>query len=603
MFARHSWRRLLGVGLALALAALPSVCRGQQLAQRPARQDGKAGEPELLNAPRKESGKGADKDDDEGLTKRPPDQPILPVSYPGGLYPAIPVTLPDVLKLSVLANLDVAQANLAVERARLAVLRARAQYLPDVTAGPQYQAHNGTIQRTEGNIIFVDRDSLFVGGGPFLNLDVSSALFGPAQARALLEAAQAGRARVTLDTLFRVADAYFAVLRARRQLARLDEVLDMMTSEQESELRGKSKGLLPVIRAFVKAGDALPSDQARVEADVVRRQGERIKALEDVRTASAELSRLLHLNAGYFLLPAEDYRYPLQVPGGQWFKTPIEDLIAQSLRARPELAENAALVEAAVLRYKQAKWQPLLPNIQAGLSWGGFGGGPELLRNPRGVTFLGTSGVINNFDVRTDVTLAAVWRLENLGVGNVARIRDARLQTQQAEVQLLLQQDLIVAQVVQAMEGVQRGEARYYVYRAGLFDDSGNATGTVYRAVRLNFLRIRGGQGLPLEVLDSIRRLSDVLQGYADTISDYDRNRYRLLVALGLPPASFIEPAPPEPHQAPDTGHQEPAACRGKLDVAPPANDLQPLRGVPLPPIGQGGSQAPSPPRTRRAAE
>src|SRR5262249_60301432 len=138
------------------------------------------------------------------------------------------------------------------------------------------------------------------------------------QARQLLEAAQHGQARVTLDTLVRVADAYFAVLRARRQLARLDEVLDMLTSERDDPLRGNHKGLLPVIKAFRIAGTALPSAQARVEADVVRRHGERIRALEDVRVASAELARLLHLNPAYFLLPVEDYRFPLKRPGEDW---------------------------------------------------------------------------------------------------------------------------------------------------------------------------------------------------------------------------------------------------------------------------------------------
>jgi outer membrane protein TolC len=57
----------------------------------------------------------------------------------------------------------------------------------------------------------------------------------------------------------------------------------------------------------------------------------------------------------------------------------------------------------------------------------------------------------------------------------------------------------------------------------------------------LNFVRIKGGQGLPLEVLDSTRRLSDVLLVYADALSDYDRARMRLLVALGLPTANLVD--------------------------------------------------------------
>jgi outer membrane protein TolC len=566
-------------------------------------------QPELLDLPRMEE-KKSDKDQDGNGKKTLPDVPLMPQDYPGGLYPGIPVTLPDVLKLAVLSNLDVAQANLAVERARVAVLRANAQFLPNLSLGVQHQSHDGTIQKTEGNIIDVDRDSLFVGGGPTITLPFSRALFGPGQARQLLEAAVQGQARVTLETLVRVADAYFAVLRARRQLARLDEVLDMLTSERDDPLRGNSKGLLPLIKAFVRAGTALPSDQARVEADVVRRHGERIRALEDVRVASAELARLLHLNPGYFLLPVEDYRFPLQLPGEAWYKTPVEELIAQALRARPELAESQALIEAAILRYRQAKYEPLLPTVQAGLSYGGFGGGPELKRNPRGTTFFGDSGNIRNFDSRTDLDLAVVWRLENMGVGNAARIRDARLQTQQAEVRLRFLQDLVVTQVVQSMESVQRGEARYRVYRAGLFDDEGKPAGAVYNSLRLNFIRIKGGQGLPLEVLDSTRRHSDVLQGYADTLSDYDRARFRLLLALALPMEALIDPAkmpspkcappaaygdaaapptaPQQPSGNPDNGERLPAPKPGADEKLPPPNkeDAR-LLGTPMPAIGQ----------------
>src|SRR5687767_2189094 len=72
--------------------------------------------PEKLNDPQSEN------NDNSNKKSRSSEQGILPQSYPGGLYPAIAVTLPDVLKLAILANLDLAQANLVVERARVAVL-------------------------------------------------------------------------------------------------------------------------------------------------------------------------------------------------------------------------------------------------------------------------------------------------------------------------------------------------------------------------------------------------------------------------------------------------------------------------------------------------
>jgi outer membrane protein TolC len=581
---------------------------------------------------------------DQNDNKKPGDGPaILPQSYPGGMYPGIPVTLTDVLHLAVLANLDIAQANLAVEQARVALFQAYAQFVPNIGIGSTYVAHDGQIQNTAGNVQTVDRDSLFVGGGPSIALPFTRALFGPLEARQLRDAARFGRARVANDVLLRIVDAYFDVLRARRQLARLDEVLDFLTSNQESELRGdaksKSKGLLPQIRSFVKAGlpGGLPSDLARVEAEVVRRTAERVRVLEELRTTSAELSRLLHLNAGYFLIPTEDYRRPLVVPGEPWFAQPVETLVTQGLMTRPELAENQALLAAALTRYRAAKWQPFVPTLSSGLSWGGFGGGPAIVSvrrttvsTPGGGTttintnVLGNSGVIANFGTRTDFDISLFWRLDNAGLGNLAQIRQARLASQQVELRQLQLQDLVVSQVVRNMERMQRAEQRLNIYRAGLFDRQGRPRGAVYRSIALNFLRIKGGQGIPLEVLDSIVRLNDVLFGYAESLSDFDRARYRLLLVMGLPPEGLLDPAclplPPAPKTPPGPPAPAPVAPPAEEPrvLPPPAPvvekeavarggerettsgtggaggkgggprpDLQPP-GVPLPPIGAG---------------
>lgn len=485
-----------------------------------------------------------------GQAATPPAEPeerpqILPTAYPGGLGAVVPVTLNDVLRLAVLANLDIAQANLVARRAGVAVQQVNAGFLPNLNLGSTYVAHDGTIQRVEGTIIKTNRDSLFIGPGATLSFNFGDALFLPEAARRLALAARIGEVRVTNDSLLRVAEAYFEVLRARRRLARLDETLDFLTAEKESDLRGGSKGLLPLIRAFVQSGTALPSDQARVEADVVRRHEERIRAMQDVRTTAAELARLLHINALVFLLPAEDFRWPLDnLPCRDWTKQPLEVLVTQALRSRPELAENAALLEAAVANYRAAKWRPLVPNLVVGYSYGGFGGGPEVVgRTASGGNLLGNSGAIADFNSRSDFDISLVWRLQGLGLANVAQIKDARLRIEQTQVTQLQIQDLVVAQVVQAAEQVQRGFERVQVTRAGLFDELNRPTGTVYRSLRLNFIRIKGGQGLPLEVLDSTRRLSDVLDNYANALTDYDRARFRLLVALGLPPATLIDPA------------------------------------------------------------
>jgi outer membrane protein TolC len=472
---------------------------------------------------------------------------------------ALPIALPAALRLAETANLDIAIAREIVNQARTAVQRAQVAVLPNFNLGSTYSKHEGTIAKTEGNIIFANKDALFVGGGPSLAFGVADALFAPLAARQALVATQAGLRRVNNDTLLAVADAYFAVLRARRRLARVEEVLDYLTSEQPSPLRAGSKGLLPVVIAVQEAGglEALKAEVERVRVEVLRRQEERRAAIQDFVLASAELARLLRLDPA-ILWPVEDYRYPMPLPGRQYLDTPVEELVRLALNNRPELAENQALVRAAVERVRDAKYKPLLPNVVLNYNWGGFGGGPDpnVMVTPPTKTSaakvttvpgFGPSGQIHHFAPRADFDVSLVWRLQNLGLGNRAEIREQESLARQASLRLLRTEDAVVSQVVQSQELVDGWKARVEITRSALFDAQGAPTGPVFQSLRLNFQRIREVEKTrPLEVLDSIRGLNDLLETYAQAVTDYERARFRLLVALGLPPENLLaEPAPP----------------------------------------------------------
>lgn len=496
----------------------------------------------------------------QGQPPAPPGQETLPTprllppaDEPG---PPVPITLPGALQLAAASNLDIAQAREVVPQARAALLRAQALALPNFTIGSTYAHHEGTIQKTEGNIIFANKDSLFVGGGPSLAFQTTDALFGPHVARGLVEAVRAGAQRVNNDTLLAVAEAYFNVQRARRRLTRVDDVLDFLTSEQPSPFRAGLKGLLPLVRDFVEVGgkDALASDLARVQVEVLRRREERVAAVQDFRQASAELARLLRLDPAVPLLPAEDIRVAMLLPGQGWMDRPLDELVAFALAGRPELAENQALVQAALARVRQAKWRPLLPNVGLNYNWGDFGGGPDL--NPpiilppltkggpvRVVTQpgFGPSGRILHFAPRTDFDATLNWRLIGMGVGNHAEVKEQEALYRQAQYRRLAAYDRVTTQVVQAREGVQDWRERLGITRSALFTPTAEPAGPVFQSLRLNFDRIRGGEGRPLEVLDAIRGLNDLLESYGQATTDYERAQFRLLFALGLPLQGVLE--------------------------------------------------------------
>lgn len=454
-----------------------------------------------------------------------------------------PIDLASALRLATSSSLDVARARAVVDQARANRQRALVKWLPDAALGADYINHAGQLQQSNGTILNINRDSLFVGGGPSLNLALSDALYGPLVARRLLNATEAGLQRVTNDNLLQVAEAYLQLLRARRRIARADLTLDFLTNEKASELRGNSKGLLPLMRDFVEAGKtALRSDLTRAEVEVVRRQEDRALAIQDLRVASRELSRLLRLDPAVPLWPIDDISQPLPVPGEDLANRDIPELIRTALSNRPELAEQQFVTDATRERIRAARFKPYVPSVIANLAYGGYGGGP--IRDPRVKFNDPINGPIDNpitppdsihrFGPRTDFELGLLWRVDNLGFGNRADVREKQAVFEQARIRLQQIEDLVGAQVAQQREAVLRSKDRMEITRPALFDEKGQLTGAAFQSIRLNFDRVRGTEGRPLEVLDSIRGLNDMMEAYIQAVSDYERARLRLLNAVGL---------------------------------------------------------------------
>ena len=60
---------------------------------------------------------------------------------------------------------------------------------------------------------------------------------------------------------------------------------------------------------------------------------------------------------------------------------------------------------------------------------------------------------------------------------------------------------------------------------------------------RRNLERIRGGQGLPLEVLQSLQALDQSCREYLRAVGDYDEWQFRLYRAMGCPIPQEASPA------------------------------------------------------------
>src|SRR5262249_9927953 len=131
-----------------------------------------------------------------------------------------------------------------------------------------------------------------------------------------------------------------------------------------------------------------------------------------------------------------------------------EELMPIALNSRPEIASRRELVAAAEQLLRQEKTRPLLPNLivlspatATGLvAAGNFSAGAH--------PPLGTNGA------RLDIEVAAVWQLQNGGVGNVGRIRQRRAEQDLAAIELTRIVFRVRSDVAQSVARLQTARVR-----------------------------------------------------------------------------------------------------------------------------------------------
>ena len=416
-----------------------------------------------------------------------------------------------------------------------------AQLLPNLNLGTNYDAHRGVLQQDNGNILKVNRDSLYYGLGasavaagtvniPGLNynLNVGEAWYGFLSSRQRERTAAAAAEATNNDVLLRVCLAYLDLLRGegRRAIA--------------AKNRSEAAEIAQITAVYAEAGQGRKADADRAAVELRKRDTELAQAEADTLTASARLAQLLNLDPSTRLKPVEGWVVPAPlVPD----PIPLPQLLAIALLERPELAARRSEVRTALYDLSLAKVLPFSPNVILGFSAGGFGGGSNLISQPPG--FINGSGQqvegprFGDFGGRTDFDAMVFWTFRNLGVGNVALIRAADSRMKQSRLRELDTLNTVRAEVA---ESHARVAARFLQIDAGE-----KAVRSSTEAFAEDLTRIKGGQGLPLEVVDSLRLLARSRYEYLDAIIDYNRAQFQLWVALGRPPADALaRPVPAE---------------------------------------------------------
>ena len=418
-----------------------------------------------------------------------------------------------------------------MEAAALRQLAAR-EILPSLNAGTNFDSHNGTLQQSNGNMLKVNRDSLYLGlgasavGSGTVNIpglvwsgNVSTTIFQSLVSRQVVRQREYASQAAQNDVLLRVTQGYLELLRAegRRAIA----------------ARNKAEALevARITANFANAGQGRQADADRAATELDQRNTDILQAENDTLAASARLSQLLSLNPSERLMPIDGWVVPRPlVPE----PIPLPELLTIALTQRPELKERQAAIRAALLELHHAKVLPFSPNAVLGYSAGGFGGGSNLAASgvvqPNGTVT--QEPRFSNLKDRQDFDVVVYWSLRNLGVGNVAMIRLAQSNVRQNEFRNVEVFDKIRAEVAIAF-------ARTHV-RYAQIETNERAVQASAKAYEQDYTRTKNREGLPIEVLDSMRLLSRSRYSYLDAIVDYNRAHFDLYVALGQPPANVL---------------------------------------------------------------
>jgi outer membrane protein TolC len=124
----------------------------------------------------------------------------------------------------------------------------------------------------------------------------------------------------------------------------------------------------------------------------------------------------------------------------------------------------------------------------------------------------------------------AVWNVQNLGLGNRARVRAADAAVGQAVAGYDAALNQVRREVAAAQADAQSAGRQIGVARAALADAE--------EGYRLERERVRRAEGLPIEVLDSFRQLLDARQELLLAVVAFDVAQFRLFVAVGSNPAA-----------------------------------------------------------------
>jgi outer membrane protein TolC len=434
------------------------------------------------------------------------------------------IDLPTALHLAEAENPTIALGRQAIVEAVALQTGARGLLLPTLNAGTNYHLHQGVLQTSFGLIRNLNEQSLYVGGGartlaaetvaiPAVRIfsHLGDALLAPLAAGQVVLSRSADSIAIGNATLLSVVDRYL-------ELAIAEASLDAIHQGEDS-----MRVVVLATAAFAKAGQGREGDFNRARGEALLLHAEEQSLQEAIAVASAELSRILHLDPSVRLRTQPGALEMVQLIDPEYS---LEDLVQMAVAARPELAARSADIAAACYRVRQEETRPLLPVISVGFSGGAFGGGSNRQD-------LGVPAFWQTFGGRTDFDVIAVWSLQNMGAGNRALQNRSRADRELAIAARGLAVNRIAREVGDAWAAVETRK-RQVVFARQRLD-------AAIEGAREELERIRsGGEGLPIEAINSVNLLGESGRALVEAIGGFDLAQFQLFVAIGQTPHAAL---------------------------------------------------------------
>jgi outer membrane protein TolC len=429
-----------------------------------------------------------------GLSAEAPAGPDAPSVKVEGHAHVIDLT--TVLRLAHAQNLDIKIARERLNEAKANRDSAMWGFFPWLTPGAAFRRHEGRIQAVDGTMFDVDKQSYNAGGTITAQVDIGESLYKTLAAKQLFTAAGEELEAQRQESLFIAAQGYFELAKTKGVAAVLNEGIKISRDYQKQ------------IHEAVGAGIAFRGDELQVQTQTERFQISLRQAVEQQRVAASRLAVALHLDPGVELSAEESELVMVSLIKPD---APLDGLVRQALRSRPEFKQSEAAVAAAREAKNGAVYGPLIPTLGAQVFGGGLGGS-------RG-------GSTGNFASSEDYYLGFGWRIGPGGLFDSSRVNASKARWETSRLTGEKLKDQIIGQVVES-------HARLLSLSDQIVAAKQNLATTV-EALRLTRERKEFGVGVVLEDIQAQQEVTRSRADYLTAIAEFNKAEYALLRAVG----------------------------------------------------------------------